>query len=811
MCSRQPHLNKQNSQAPFTAGPYWSPCSIPSSSPTLECLATASRAHASPRMGMMHHPGTHILSRNVVPRPASSLRALPHRKVTPDTIDDAYAQFILYCNPGVPPETDTTVLRDAFKIPPKSGGKSFSTYTLFELIGLFQSKEIKTWADLALQLGVEPPDQDKGQSAQKIQQYAVRLKRWMHSMHIDAFFDYLMGNPHPYWTDIPTDPNPVLEEGRDGVAAEDDMALRSLMPQIRPRRGRKRPENEDSSRSPSQRPRTESGGEDLGGAGGGGGGIQPLELWPAHPGAATGQAVFPSPSQDQFARLNLNMGAPGAAWVGENFTQTPLTAQSYSAMTASPGNGFWPGQSVDTKPAAAPSKPKANKRHGAKVVSSAWRSGGPGGPGKTRGRPPLNRQSTSSTSEASPFHAFPAQSSPTYEHVSPHVTPNITTAVLAASPNHPAASLAPEPQSNLIMNQQQHSAFDASMQEQSHPRTLRSARSRLSLQVPERAGAEVRLASPPGSTGPPPVVMLNGRDMRAHHNTNYGAIPQSTEALVMEAFGSADQNYIPLQQQPPQPQHQQQHQQQHYQQQPQPVVATAVSQNDALAYATAAQQSHQVQGSSSQHQAAAEDRKGVHFSDPNDRTNLDALESFFIYDIVGADWFDSAGARIPPCSVDEAAGIYQQVIEDVMNGAASKETFLINVAALIGGGLLRSGRNVKVHKTVGGDGSSVYDCNWELQVGDVKGAYSIRVALPHGKWRGYRSGRGKVNTYAHGAAGADEDAEGEDDDDIDGAQVDQEAKWQRKYRDLLEIVQQQKSELSDIRKGMLGLLQQPRT
>ncbi|KAL2277545.1 hypothetical protein FJTKL_15378 [Diaporthe vaccinii] len=38
------------------------------------------------------------------------------------------------------------------------------------------AQAIQNWADLALQLGVDPPDQDKGQSAQKIQQYAVRLK-----------------------------------------------------------------------------------------------------------------------------------------------------------------------------------------------------------------------------------------------------------------------------------------------------------------------------------------------------------------------------------------------------------------------------------------------------------------------------------------------------------------------------------------------------------------------------------------------------------------------------------------------------------
>ena len=636
------------------------------------------------------------------------------------------------------------------------------------------------------------------------------IQRWMHSMHIDAFFDYLLGNPHPYWTEIPTDPNPVLEEGRDGVAAEDDMALRSLLPQIRPRRGRKRPENEDSSKSPSQRPRTESG-EELGvGGTGGSGGLQPLDLWPAHPGSAAGTVVFPSPSQDQFSRLNLNLGTPGtAAWAGENFAHTQLTAQPYSAMTPSSVTGFWPGQPGDTKPAAAPSKPKANKRHGAKVVSSAWRSGGPGGPGKTRGRPPLNRQNTSASSDASPFHAFPAQSSPTYDHVSPHMTPNIQATVMAASPNS-AASMASEPQSNLIMNQQ-HAAFDASMQSQPPPRTLKTSRSRLSLQVPERAGADVRLATPPGTSCTPPVVMINGRAMRGHHSANFGSMPQSTDALVMEAFGTANHAYnIPLQEQQPQ---QQQH---HYQQHSLPGVSAAMSPNDPLTHATTAQQFQQGQGLPSQHQAAPEDRKGIQFSDPTDRTNLDTLESFFIYDIVGANWFDSTGTQIPACSVDEAAGIYQQVIEDVMEGAASKVTFLINVAALIGGGLLRSGRNVKVHKTMGGDGSSVYDCNWELQVGDVKGAYSIRVALPHGKWRGYRGAKSREDNNTHGARGEDEDAEGEEDDselagrgDDNGEDGDK-TKWQRKYRDLLEIVQQQKSELSDIRKGMLRLAQQPR-
>lgn len=130
-------------------------------------------------MVTMQQPGTHLLVHSPHSRtlPQISTRlGLPPRTVTADTIEEAFVQFILACNPGVPIEADTTTLRESFWSPPKSGGKSFETWTLFELIAQFQSKEIKTWGELALKLGVEPPDQDKGQSSQKIQQYAVRLK-----------------------------------------------------------------------------------------------------------------------------------------------------------------------------------------------------------------------------------------------------------------------------------------------------------------------------------------------------------------------------------------------------------------------------------------------------------------------------------------------------------------------------------------------------------------------------------------------------------------------------------------------------------
>lgn len=120
-------------------------------------------------------------------------RRLPSNQVTDETLDEAYVSFIMYCNPSIPLDTETTELRKIFRAPPKSDGKNFNTFTLFELIRKLEQKEIKTWAQLALELGVEPPALDKGQSAQKVQQYAVRLKVSPFSWRISV--NTLFGHP----------------------------------------------------------------------------------------------------------------------------------------------------------------------------------------------------------------------------------------------------------------------------------------------------------------------------------------------------------------------------------------------------------------------------------------------------------------------------------------------------------------------------------------------------------------------------------------------------------------------------------------
>lgn len=110
------------------------------------------------------------------PRPMVQRSSLPDRNVTPDTLEDAFVRFIFYCNPALPLDADTESLREAFANPPKSGGKSFSPFLIFDLVQRFYRKEIKTWTELTTRLGVEPPDLSKDESAQKVAQYGVRLK-----------------------------------------------------------------------------------------------------------------------------------------------------------------------------------------------------------------------------------------------------------------------------------------------------------------------------------------------------------------------------------------------------------------------------------------------------------------------------------------------------------------------------------------------------------------------------------------------------------------------------------------------------------
>ncbi|CAG8594946.1 4561_t:CDS:2 [Acaulospora morrowiae] len=153
-------------------------------------------------------------------------RNLPQKDVTPENIGDRYLEFILYCNPSAPSDLDVSSLIRSFNAVPKSDGKTFETWVLFQLVSKHHSGEIKTWTKLAQQLGVERTNES---SPQKIQQYAVRLKKWMRSIHIDAFFDYILSKPNEYYEEPHKNPTGAeLSSGGADDLDESDLVLKLI-------------------------------------------------------------------------------------------------------------------------------------------------------------------------------------------------------------------------------------------------------------------------------------------------------------------------------------------------------------------------------------------------------------------------------------------------------------------------------------------------------------------------------------------------------------------------------------------------------
>ncbi|RAH50879.1 putative ARS binding protein Abp2 [Aspergillus brunneoviolaceus CBS 621.78] len=408
---------------------------------------------------------------------SAETRSLPSRDITDANIDDAYIMFIFYCNPNVPLSMDTSELRKTFRCPPRSDGKSFSIFALYELIKKLDCKELKTWIQLAIELGVEPPCMEKKQSTQKVQQYAVRLKRWMRAMHVDAFFEYCLGHPHPYYTQLP--PSGIISESRDGVPLEEDLALRALVPQWKPKRGRKRAELEAMEKA-AKRPQLDT------------------SMNVIHPGPFSGQtSTFPTSAipfsafPDEIESTDPWMGnAHTFSTEGPSVTHAPQQSQDlrwkHIERDASP-NGYPHSaiiprnnhqseifiQPAEPRSAVTPStgeKTRPKRRHGP-AVSSAWPSNN-GSNGKTRGRPP-NRGTVSG-----PFSSFP-------------VNP-----VRSESTHQPNSAIRSSPA--IVLDQEHTNRFsDSPYQQSPTPFNLGLKPNKLQLQVPQHPGGPVRLATPP--------------------------------------------------------------------------------------------------------------------------------------------------------------------------------------------------------------------------------------------------------------------------------------------------------------------------
>ncbi|EMT61628.1 ARS-binding protein 2 [Fusarium odoratissimum] len=515
--------------------------------------------------------------------PPTTRPGLPDRSVSENTVEDAYVDFILFCNPAVPLSTDT--------------------------------------AKLTTKLGVEPPDPNKEESAQKVAQYGVRLKKWMNSMHVKAFFEYLMDIPNDYWTRIPTDSNPTSQPIRDGVAIEDDMALRALFPHIRPKRGRKRPVDDDTATSPAQR----------------------SHLAPSSAVEAVSGPMSMSLSADP-TRLSAAPWTPSDA-----SQQTLLFRWPQSAITPNSRKSFWD-DALEPQSAVTPSKPRlTTQRRGPKNVSSAWRPGVPNGGVKPRGRPPMNR-------------------TPIDASLPPFSTTTTTTA-----PEEPVAPICTPPVSapGADSGQSENSFSIPSITSQPHPTPAppRPSRPSISLQVPERPSGSVRLATPP------PVVVING--------------PSETQAPPPHTYVGTSSNF-------------------------------ARATNEVT---TSRQQ--QAEDTMSQQK----DVPRLYFERLEERTNVDEVIGYMMRSLFGANWLDAEGNPTHTCSTTEAMAIVNSVLEDLYRKAASPDMFLINLAAMTGGGYLLAG-TTKLKRVGVQDGAMKYTCEWIYGLGHLRGQYQMEIAVP---------------------------------------------------------------------------------
>jgi len=423
-------------------------------------------------------------------------------------------------------------------------------------------------------------------------------------MHVDAFFEYLLSKPHIYWTQVPSAHEPASDFGRDGVVAEEDLALRALLPETKPKRGRRKAEDreneEDSGRSPAQRPRLDSPtlSDEF---------MSARSMIPDSATPASAHPGFNQAFQDRmmpWSATEMRSSLSGSfRWSGPDSAQTPLSAYPQSAMTPTNRGQLW-NDSNEPPSAITPNKSRSRRRHGP-AVSSAWPSSGGTSSGKLRGRPPSNRSVTDG-----PFSTFPAN---------------------PGSKDVPTINLRDNtPTATPIVGDQDVPHFfpPAVPTSQPNPPALNGngRPSRLSLQVPQRQGGTVRLATPPPP--PPPVVLVNGE---SDSEIQSGTMTSSHLTPLMEYFNTPASHDPNLQ---------------HF-------VSIAFQQNEDA-----------------------------------DRTNMDTLESHFICEILAADWYDASGQSIEKCNIDEANKICKQVIKNLRAESSSPETFLINLSALAGGPLM---------------------------------------------------------------------------------------------------------------------------
>lgn len=339
-------------------------------------------------------------------------------------------------------------------------------------------------------------------------------------MHVDAFFEYCLGNAHPYYTQLPSF-NGSISESRDGVPLDEDLALRALVPEWKPKRGRKRVEDKEHDDSKySKRPHLDTPASALDSRDPShNSAIFPHSAipWSAYP-DDTGHhdpwsavSAFPAQAPASVGALTPQPHGPGR---GRKFRWRLNDRESSPSQY--PQSAITPRcQESETLPLNEPQsaivqssteKGQMRRRH-APTVSSAWPSNGPAK--RPRGRPPNNR-----TTQDGQFSTFPANPDNT------HASPSITTTQ--------------SPSNSINENNSQANEAGTPLQRPAIPfQPLNSKPGKLQLQVPQRSGGPIRLATPP-------TVLVNGGNNVRASTTR----PTSGSRLSAEPTNATSDNEV---------------------------------------------------------------------------------------------------------------------------------------------------------------------------------------------------------------------------------------------------------------------------
>lgn len=291
---------------------------------------------------------------------------------------------------------------------------------------------------------------------------------------------------------------------RDGVPTEEDLAIRALLPEWRPKRGRRKADDADMEASDSVNKRVQhqrASSADF---------LREFDNHFAHPtppqSGAPWSAQPQAQQQDLWAAAQVAI-APKTPSTGRTPSTSQLSADSAGQMLqwrsndaptpASPyPNSALPARATfpltpstedprSADPLSGKSPLRSRKRHGP-AVSSAWQGSSYTPNGKLRGRPPSNR-----SVQDGPFSTFPANPNAkegptiTLGTSNPPSSPRLSQEIGSQSPNASTGQM-------LASDQLQAAARKPS---------------KLQLQVPEHAGGPVRLATPP-------TVLINGESGR---------------------------------------------------------------------------------------------------------------------------------------------------------------------------------------------------------------------------------------------------------------------------------------------------------